>query len=170
MRMLQGERVYRDFFQFTTLGADFYFLGLFHLFGIHVWVTDLAIILLGAALCWICFDLASQIMDRNCALLATVLFLVFFYGRLLDATHHWFSMLAVACALRVVIPERTTTRVAAAGVLLAVACFFTQTAGVAGVLGLLLALAFENHASKTPWQRIVALQSVLVSMGHLRGK
>jgi hypothetical protein len=163
MRMLQGERVYRDFFQFTAPGADLYFLGLFHLFGVHIWVTDLAIILLGVALCWTCFDLASQIMERKWALLTSAFYVVFIYGRLLDATHHWFSLLALAWAIRVLMPARTVTRVAIAGALLATASFFTQTAGVAGLVGFLFALAGERQAERMRWPSIARLQLLLMS-------
>ena len=163
MRMLQGERVYRDFFQFTAPGADLYFLGLFHLFGVHIWVTNLAIILPGVALCWMCFDLASQIMERKWALLTSALYVVFIYGRLLDATHHWFSLLALASAIRVLMPARTATRIAIAGALLATASFFTQTVGVAGLVGLLIALAWERQAEGMPWRSIVRLQVLLTS-------
>lgn len=39
----------------------------------------------------------------------------FLYGRLLNATHHWFSLLATLCAVRIVMPERTIPRIAIAG-------------------------------------------------------
>jgi hypothetical protein len=79
----------------------------------------------------------------------------FLYGRLLNATHHWFSLLATLCAVRIVMPERTIPRIAIAGVLLGTACFFTQTAGVAALLALLLSLTgqifhkdlLEHHPS-----------------------
>src|SRR5271156_3068731 len=60
IRMLQGERVYRDFFQFTPPGTDLFYLGLFRAFGPEIWVTDVAVIILGIALCWICFNIAVR--------------------------------------------------------------------------------------------------------------
>ena len=126
-------------------------------------MTDLALILLGAALCWAFFDLASQIMDQGVALLATAIYLVFIYGRILDATHHWFSILAIACALRVLMPARSTIRVATAGGLLGLACFFTQTSGALALAALLLALTLEHFFLQRPWREIVKLQAVLVA-------
>ncbi len=38
-RMLDGERIYRDFFQFTPPGTDLVYLGLFKLFGPSVWCS-----------------------------------------------------------------------------------------------------------------------------------
>ena len=163
MRMLRGEHVYRDFFQFTAPGTDLYFFALFRLFGVHIWVTNLALIPLGAALSWICFDLASQIMGRKWALLTAALYVVFIYGRMMDATHHWFSLLALACAIRTLMTARTTTRVAIAGALLAIASFFTQTVGVAGLTGFFFALAWERQAGGLRWPRIIRLQVLLMS-------
>jgi hypothetical protein len=90
------------------------------------------------------FDLASQIMERKWALLTAAFYVVFIYGRLLDATHHWFSLLALAWAIRVLMPARTATRMAIAGALLATPSFFTQTVGVAGLVGFLFVLAGER--------------------------
>src|ERR1700721_2149626 len=94
VRLLHGEKVYRDFFQFTPPGADLFYLALFRLFGPHIWVTNFAVLLLGVALCWVCFLLAQRLMERNLAFLASLLFLVFVYGDRLDAPHHAFTVLA----------------------------------------------------------------------------
>src|SRR5690242_19100818 len=75
-RMLNGEQVYQDFFQFTPPGTDLIYLGLFRVFGLYVWVTNLMVFALGLALCWVCFSLASEILERRLAALATFLFLV----------------------------------------------------------------------------------------------
>jgi Dolichyl-phosphate-mannose-protein mannosyltransferase len=161
VRLLHGEKVYRDFFQFTPPGADLFYLALFRLFGPHIWVTNFAVLLLGVALCWVCFLLAQRLMERNLAFLASLLFLVFVYGDRLDATHHWFSVLAGLCAVRVVMPERTLPRIAIAGVLLGVASFFTQTTGVAGLLAVIASLAWEHASSERPWRIILKQQLFL---------
>jgi hypothetical protein len=162
-RMLSGERVYQDFFQFTPPGTDLFYLALFKLFGPHIWVTNVAVLLLGTALCWICFSIAKRLMEQNLALLAAVLFLVFVYCRLLNATHHWFSLLAALCAVRIVMPGRTGLRIAIAGTMLGVASFFTQTAGVAGLLALLLSLAWDRSSAKESWRTLFFHQVILVA-------
>src|SRR5437588_12808128 len=73
-RMLNGERVYRDFFQFTPPGTDVIYLAAFKLFGPHAWVTNAIVFALGLALCWTCFSVASDVMDRRSAVLAAALF------------------------------------------------------------------------------------------------
>jgi hypothetical protein len=163
LRMLQGEFAYRDFFQFTPPGTDLFYFGLFRIFGPSIWVTDLAIIILGTALCWVCFETALQIMDRAWAVLSAGLFLVFVYGRLLDATHHWFSLLAIVCALKILMPQRTFFRVAVAGTFLGTASFFTQTSGVLCLLGLASALVWEHFYGERPWRTVIELQLLLVA-------
>jgi hypothetical protein len=161
LRMFHGERVYRDFFQFTPPGTDLFYLSLFRLFGPHIWVTNFAVLLLGVALCWVCFHLAQRLMERELAILAALLFLVFIYGDRLDATHHWFSVLAALCAISVVMPERTLPRIAIAGALLGVASFFTQTTGVAGALALIASLSWEHISGKRPWRTTLKQQMLL---------
>jgi Dolichyl-phosphate-mannose-protein mannosyltransferase len=161
LRMLHGEQAYRDFFQFTPPGTDLFYLTLFRLFGPRIWVMNFAVLLVGVILCWVCFHLAQQLMERKLALLAALLFLVFIYGDRLDATHHWFSLLAGLCAVRVLMPTRTLSRFAIAGALLGVASFFTQTTGVAGLLALIVSIAWEHASSSRPWRTTLKQQALL---------
>src|ERR1700729_2777013 len=84
-RMLGGARVYQDFFQFTPPGTNFVYLIFFKLFGPNMWVTNGIVLVLGIALTWLCFSIASEIMQLRSALLASVVFLVFLYGKMLNA-------------------------------------------------------------------------------------
>src|SRR5271170_2705105 len=163
LRMLHGDLIYRDFFQFTPPGADLFFLGIFKLFGPRIWVMNSAVLLLGVALCAICFSIARQLMDSGHAFFAAALVLVFAYGRLLDATHHWFSLLALLCAVRTVMPGWTVQRLTAAGTLLAVASFFTQTVGAAGLIALLLSLASEGLCARRSWRIVLGCQLLLLA-------
>lgn len=161
-RMLYGEKVYRDFFQFTPPGTDLFFAALFKLIGPTIWVTNLAVLLLGVVLCWLCFYLARQFMREYMAALAALLSLVLLYGSRLDATHHWFSLLALLCGIAVVLKERTARRIVIAGALMGFASFFTQTAGAAGIGALLFSLAWEHDSERVPWRAILKNQAVLL--------
>lgn len=163
LRMLNGEQVYKDFFQFTPPGADIFFATLFKLLGPYVWVMNLAVLLLGVALFTMCFHLTKRLMGRDAALLASLLYVVFIYGDRLDATHHWFSLLAAMGAVDLLMPERTAFRIALAGALLGVASFFTQTVGVAGAFALLFAFAWEHFSAEKPWPAILKNQALLVT-------
>src|ERR1700686_3588201 len=80
LRMLHGERIYHDFFTMHPPGTGLFYSTLVALFGERVWVTNLAVLLLGVLLCWVCFRIACQIMEEHLALLGTWLFLVLVYG------------------------------------------------------------------------------------------
>ncbi|MBT9332604.1 glycosyltransferase family 39 protein [Acidipila sp. 4G-K13] len=162
MRMLYGEVVYRDFFQFTPPGTDLIFLAVFRIFGLHAWVFGFVVILIGALLCWICLSISRQIMDAPSALLAMSLFLVFVFGKTLGATHHWFSLFAALCAVRVLMRARTSAGAAFAGVLLAIASFFTQTTGAVVLIAVLLFLAWDESSLPSKWPAVLKLQSLLL--------
>jgi hypothetical protein len=92
-RILNGELPYRDFFQFTPPGTDLFYFFVFKLLGLHLWVTNMVVLTLGVALCGLSFSIATQIMEL--ALSATILFLTLIYTKLLNATHHWFSVFVI---------------------------------------------------------------------------
>jgi hypothetical protein len=163
LRMSHGELIYRDFFQFTPPGTDLFHLALIRFFGSGQWVMNTGVLLIGIVICWICFSVAHQLIDSNWALLAAFLVLVLLFGRKLDATHHWFSLFWVLCAVRIAMPGRTAARIAVAGVLLAVASCFTQTVGVAGLAALLIVILWEGRCARTGW-RIIFRHQALTAM------
>lgn len=163
LRMLHGERIYLDFFQFTPPGADIFYLVLLKLFGLHIWIMNAAVLLLGVALCCLCFSLAKLFIERKFALLATAFFLILCYAGLLDATHHWFSLLAVLCAVRILMPTTTSARIASAGAFLGLASFFTQTTGAVCGIAFLLFLIWEGWNAGRPWRRILGNDLTLIA-------
>jgi hypothetical protein len=144
LRILDHQLVYRDFYQFTPPGIDLLYGGLFRTFGPQVWVTNLFVLLLGVALCWMCLSIASRVMSRRSAMLATALFLVLIYCKLLNGTHHWISLLCVMGAVRLRMRSSAPGSTFAIGTLLGVASFFTQTRGVAVLLAFVLFLAWRK--------------------------
>ena len=161
-RMLDGRRIYQDFLQFTPPGTDLLYAALFQLFGFHVWVTNAAVLALGVAFCWLCFSLASGIADRRSALLATALFLVLVYGKSLDGTHQWFSVLAVMCAIRITFRKMTSQRIALAGAMLGVASFFNQTYGAAALLAFVIFLLCRPSRAKRSSYDLFKNQALLL--------
>jgi hypothetical protein len=164
LRMMDGEFIYRDFFQFTPPGTDFVFLIAFKLFGARIWVMNAVTILLGTVLCWVCFGVARWFMSLDWALFAACSFLVLVYSRIMDATHHWFSLLLLLSSVRILMPAWATSRIALAGLLFALASFFTQTAGLVGVAALLLSLAWEGVWARRGWRAILARQLFLLAV------
>jgi hypothetical protein len=147
-RLLHGELIYRDFLEFTPPGTDLLYLGAFSLLGSRIWIPNLVVLLLGVVLCWLCFYIARSIMKPAQAALAAALFMVLDYGKMLNGTHHWFSVLAVMGALAVLMKERTPTRIVIAGTLLGAASFFTQTRGVIAALGVAGFLIWDGFQIK----------------------
>jgi hypothetical protein len=166
-RMLYGEHPYQDFFQFTPPGADVIYFAIFKLFGPRIWSLNFTVLALGVALCWVCFMIASQIMERELAILSTLFFLTIIYTRLLNATHHYFSVLAVMGATAVLIRGTSFFRVAAAGALCGIASFFTQTHGAMGIVALTCWLVWQKQADeswRTFWKKEGALLSCYLLM------
>ena len=151
LRLAHGELIYRDFLEFTPPGTDLIYLGAFELLGSRIWVPNLVVLVLGIVLCWLCFHIARLIMKPSHAALASALLLVPDYGKMLNGTHHWFSVLAVMGAVATLLRARTPPRIAMAGILLGVATFFTQTRGPSAAVGIGAYLIWERFQTKQSW-------------------
>ncbi len=162
-RLLRGERIYLDFFQFTPPGTDLIYLGAFHLFGPRLWVPNLIVLVLGSALCWVCFRIARQILPQAQAFFAASLFLVALYGKLLNATHHWFSELAVLSAVSLLMTRTSAARIVSAGALLGIATFFTQTRGPIAAVAFLLFFAWNRYRTQTSWRSCFQQVGLLIA-------
>jgi hypothetical protein len=150
-RLLYGEQIYRDFLEFTPPGTDLTYLGFFRLFGPRIWVPNLVVLLLGVGLCWVCWLIARSLMSRAQALLAVALFVVLVYGKLINGTQHWFSVLAVLSAVAVLMKARTPARIVAAGALLGVATFYLQTRGPLAALAIAACVMWERSRQGESW-------------------
>jgi hypothetical protein len=162
LRMLQGELIYRDFYEFTPPGADVLYLTAFKLLGARLWVPNAVGLVIGTTLCWLCFRLARSIMQPAPALLAAGLVLVPDYGYWLDATHHWFSVLCVLGAAAALMPGRTRSRILIAGALCGLASFFTQTRGVAAAVGFAAFLLWEGLWTRQAWRVLLERWGLLL--------
>jgi hypothetical protein len=160
-RMLDGGRIYQDFLQFTPPGTDLVYLAFFKTFGLKVWVANAVVLVLGVALCWICFALATEIMERRFAILTAALYIVVIYGRSMNATHHFFSVLAVLVAVKIGM-RPTGPRVLAAGAVLGAAAFFTQTHGVAALVGFAVFLVLKQLRAKGAWRDVLQNEALLL--------
>jgi hypothetical protein len=121
----------------------------------------LVVLVLGIILCWLCFHIARLIMKPTHAALAAALLLVLDYGKMLNATHHWFSVLAVMGALAALLRARTPPRIVMAGILLGVATFFTQTRGPSAAVGIGAYLIWERFQTKQSWSTCLKQELLL---------
>ncbi len=150
-RLLLGERIYLDFFQFTPPGTDVVYAASFRLFGSRVWVTNLIVLVLGVLLGWVCLRISTSFLKTSRALLAASLFVVLIYGTLLNATHHLFSELAALAALAILMRGKSSTRIALAGILLGLATFFTQTRGPIAALAIAAYFTWDRLRTRSSW-------------------
>ncbi|HEV2494473.1 MAG TPA: hypothetical protein VG204_15530 [Terriglobia bacterium] len=152
-RSLAGQVIYRDYFEFVQPGVQSVYFALFKLFGPRPWIPGVVLVLLGFGLTWLTLAISKQVLRGWAAFLPGPLFLTFAFRNGLDGSHHWFSVIAVMAAVRIVIKQRTMMRWAAVGVLCSLALFFTQTRGLAAILGFAVFLLWEQHniGESRPW-------------------
>jgi hypothetical protein len=162
-RMLHGEFIYRDFFEFTPPGTDLVYLSAFELLGSRIWVPNVVALVLGIILCWVCFHISRQLMKPSAAALAAAAFMVLNFGKWLDSTHHWFSLLAVMTAVTVLMQARTPARILISGALLGLASFFTQTRGVVAASAFVVFLLWEGFQTQTWRNQFARLAQLLLS-------
>jgi hypothetical protein len=128
-RMLHGQIIYRDFFHFTLPVTESTYCLLFELFGVRTWIPNAMLVLLGVGLLGLSIAISRKLMSGPSVILPAVLFLAFPYHNVLDATHHWYSALAVMAALAITRERGTSGRLCIAGALCGVATWFTQSMG-----------------------------------------
>lgn len=165
-RMLGGQSIYRDFFQFTAPGTESVFLVLFKFFGLRTWIPNLVLMVLGLALVSISIIISSNMLTGWVVYLPGLLFLTFAFRSGLDASHHWFSSLGVMAALAMLVTKRTAWRIAGAGALCGLASDFTQMRGLMVVSGLGLYLAWERRRQAQTWRELLRGESCLLG-GYL---
>jgi len=147
MRMLEGQAIYTDFFQFTTPGTELIYLVLFRVCGPRAWIPNAMLLVLGLGMVWLSTAISRKLMRGWAVFLPGLLFLTiaFFHG--LDPSHNWFSVLAVMIAAAFVIEKRTPPRMAVVGMLCGLAAFFTQTRGLLAFIGFAVYLVWEHRRS-----------------------
>ena len=119
-------------------------LVLFRLFGVRAWIPQMMLLSVGIMSNWLSVKISAKVMSGPAVFLPGLRFLTLPYTSYLDATHHLYSTLAATSALAVAFEERTTTRLALAGVLWGLGTCFSQSL-VLGPLGLALFVAWEHR-------------------------
>jgi hypothetical protein len=154
-RMLKGQVLYRDFFQMTFPATQLYFLSLFKLFGPRTWIPNLTLELLGVALTFLVYRVSRRMLPPRHAAVPALVWLTLIFHEKFDATHHWFSILAVVSALLVLLDRRTPGRIFFAGALSGLAACFTQSHGLAALLTFGLFLYLEEKAHPESSQSLI---------------
>lgn len=149
VRMLDGDVMYRDFFQFTFPGTEVWYLALFSIFGERIWLLNATILMLGLGLSWAILAISRRLMGGWYAFIAPAIFLFFglrWYA--MDGGHRLFSCLFALLSILVLMKGVDLPRLIAAGVLAALSSFFTQTRGVAVVAAIGIFLLWHHYPLK----------------------
>src|SRR2546426_11139691 len=155
VRMLQGDVIYRDFFELTLPGTPLVYQASFMVFGIRAWIPNAMLILLGVSLSWLSIGISKRLMNAGYVLLPSLLFLTFVFGNTLDANHHWYSTLAVIGALALLIEGRSHRHIAMAGALCGGGASFTQYPGGGSTRGLSALFIFGIQHKGENWEGLV---------------
>ncbi len=146
MRMLDGEVIYRDFFHITTPGTELTYKVLFSLFGVKIWVLNLAIVGLGIGQIWLIWFLSGKVLDGPSRYLPAVIYLVIGFRQFgIDGSYRLFSMLFILAAIAVLIEKRSTRNLIIAGIMCGVASFFGQQRGILGIAAISGFLIWESY-------------------------
>jgi hypothetical protein len=130
-RLLHGDVMYRDFFQFTLPGTQTYYAAMFSLLGERYWILPATVTIIGAALTLLTLRLSRECIRGTFAFLPPLIFLFFgwrWFG--LDGSHRMFSPLFLLLGALILLRSRTLFGFALVGLMCAGASFFTQQRGV----------------------------------------
>jgi hypothetical protein len=143
-RMLHGEVLYRDIFEFNLPGMEWLYLLAFRCFGVHVWVPNALLVAAGTAVTVLVYGLARRVLQGPSAVLPGLAYLLVCQRSSIDGAHHWYSTLLVLAAANVVARVRLPAEMAVAGVLLGMATVVTSTRGVAAAAGVAVFLLWSE--------------------------
>lgn len=161
-RMRDGEVIFRDFFHFLLPGVELLYLALFAVFGTAAWIPNVILMLLGVSLACLSIRISRPLMRGWDVFLPGALFLPLAFVNALNLSHHWFSALATAGVLAVVIEKRDSTRLAAAAALCGIAAWFTPSRGLMAIVALAIFDYWQSRRKKQ-WQAQLRRQALLWS-------
>jgi hypothetical protein len=152
-RMARGEVLYRDIFQLTWPGTEWFYLRRFATFGERAWIPAVTLIVIATGMAWAGVAVSRRVLNGATAFLPATVFLAFAFSHALDATHHWFSLVLTLAALTVLMEQRTVKRLLVAGVLCGFATMCTQTRGalVAASFAIYLIWEWRNRKAAAKW-------------------
>jgi hypothetical protein len=150
-RMVLGQLPYRDYFKIVPPGTDLTYAGLVRAFGVRMWIPNLLMASLAALTAMLMTLIASRLMRGPIIVLPGLLLAGFILPASTDATHHWFSTIAILAALLVMMDGTSLSHIAAAGALSGVAACYTQSKGMMAVAAFVIYLVADtNRQRKVP--------------------
>lgn len=146
-RINHGQVIYRDFFEVTFPGTQYFYALAQRAFGPNAWIPILTYLLLGAITAALLFAISRRVLPGRLPALVVGLYLVGPFFLIPDATHHWFAAVFIYIALWALLRSNSRKYLAFAGACCALATFFMQTKGVLAVVAVAAYLVFRNRKS-----------------------
>ena len=161
-RMLNGDVMYRDFFEFTLPGTQALYSLLFSVFGLHYWIVGATTMVVGVATAFLLLRISERLLPSPLVFLPAVIYVFFgfrWFG--LDGSHRMFSPVFILLAIWLLMKGNGLWRMFAIGFVLAIASFFTQQRGFVVVAAVVVYLFVERLWSNGKWTEFFSRSAVL---------
>jgi hypothetical protein len=165
-RLVSGQLPYRDYFQIVPPGTDLVYAILIKCFGLKIWIPNLLMVFLASLTALLMTLICARLVRGMAVLLPGLLLCGFSLSNSLDATHHWFSTLAILACVLIFMEEITPLRIVAGGVLCGLAACFTQPKGILALGVIATWLFWSTNAGpirRQGWIRVIFFVSFSVA-------
>jgi hypothetical protein len=139
-RMLNGELIYRDFFDFLAPGTALVNTLFLWALGATTTSVGLIVVTLGTLIAVTAYAASAALLSYPWRLVPTAIFLGLTYPVYSPLNHKWPTILLCTAGILVLLRARSRLRCATSGILLAGATLCTQDFGVGAAIGMAAAL------------------------------
>jgi hypothetical protein len=165
-RMIQGELIYRDFFDFlgpVVTFVDYLFL---RILGPTTTSVGLMVVTVGAATAVTLYAISSVILSRAWRLVPPAVFVGIIYAIYSPGNHKWPTVLLCSLGILAVLHERTRLRCAISGIMIGCATWSTQDYGVGAAFGMAISLWLLRGRERgaDPWAFVFAYATTVLSV------
>lgn len=161
-RMLNGDVMYRDFFQFTFPGTQAFFAGLFSVFGVRYWIVAAVTLAIALVTAWLMTKIAERFLASPLQYFPALLYIFFgfrWFG--IDGSHRMFSPVFVLLAIWLMMKGRSTIYLVATGICLGLCSFFTQQRGFVVFAAIVVFLFVERVFDRASWKNFFKTSAVI---------
>jgi hypothetical protein len=153
-RVLAGQVMYRDFFEFVGPGVVYLHALVLLVAGPSIRALTAAMVLQGALLAVLAHALSARVCGRGWRLLPPAVFVILVYAPYVLGDHKWPALACAVAGLLVLSrSSRTAARAFAGGCLVGGSAVFTQDLGAGAAAGIVAYLVL----GRTPWRDVFAL-------------
>jgi len=160
-RIVAGRLPYRDYFAFVPPGTELTYALLVREFGARSWIPHIVMAGVAAGAAALMTVAAARLLRGPIIALPALLLAAFTLPGSLDATHHWFSTIAVIGAMLVLLYRETLPAIAVTGMLCGIAALYTPNKGATAVAGFIAYVAWKRWRAGTParycWRKSLLL-------------